>query len=307
MTCYLHNVIIGKLWFEYAGTMEILCIETGLKSVIHFKPYSWFTNELNRIEGFIIENCVKKRALYGFWTHCFYSCNVDEYESITKSAKLLPMVQMDENFNEIEPIGNEKVHLLSEKKHSFSDLLNLFHMHKNSGSNEKEKLTNNDLIKNTNQYNNQENSDDKQAHQDLSRIHNGTLPNDYYLIKQLDLFEIWRVLPRPKNASDYYSFNYFTLCLNELKEEYKHVIAPTDSRYRTDVRALEYADFSKASEEKNRLEEKQREAARLRCHEGAEYTPKWFDHSKDPDTLQETWTFNKKYWERNFSDCPDLF
>jgi hypothetical protein len=45
----------------------------------------------------------------------------------------------------------------------------------------------------------------------------------------------------------YYNFNFFTMCLNELKNEYNGVIAPTDSRFRSDVRSLENGDLGKLS------------------------------------------------------------
>lgn len=38
-------------------------------------------------------------------------------------------------------------------------------------------------------------------------------------------------------------FNYFTMTLNELKEDFEKVIAPTDSRFRTDVKKLELGDL----------------------------------------------------------------
>ncbi len=38
-------------------------------------------------------------------------------------------------------------------------------------------------------------------------------------------------------------FNYFTMTLNELKEEFEKVIAPTDSRFRTDIRQLEFGNL----------------------------------------------------------------
>jgi hypothetical protein len=118
------------------------------------------------------------------------------------------------------------------------------------------------------------------------------------------------------------------MCLNELREEHKNVLAPTDSRYRPDIRQLElgnlglinlFLDLKKiskpkirlakqltdaAGEEKNRLEEKQRESRRTRRDE---YKPKWFYQTKHPITQDEIWMFNNKYWLRQFSDCPDLY
>ena len=55
--------------------------------------------------------------------------------------------------------------------------------------------------------------------------------------------ELWRANPMPDNSSQYYNFNYFSMCLNELKSEYNGVIAPTDSRFRSDIRCLENCDL----------------------------------------------------------------
>ena len=38
-------------------------------------------------------------------------------------------------------------------------------------------------------------------------------------------------------------FNYFTMTLNELREDFEKIIAPTDSRFRTDVKKLELGDL----------------------------------------------------------------
>lgn len=42
--------------------------------------------------------------MYGYWTHCFYSCDVDSYESHIKSGKKLPMTQFDKNYNPTSPL-----------------------------------------------------------------------------------------------------------------------------------------------------------------------------------------------------------
>ena len=38
-------------------------------------------------------------------------------------------------------------------------------------------------------------------------------------------------------------FNFFAITLNEMKDEFKNLIAPTDSRFRSDVRHLEIGDL----------------------------------------------------------------
>jgi hypothetical protein len=100
-------------------------------------------------------------------------------------------------------------------------------------------------------------------------------------------------------------FNYFTMTLNEMKDEFEKVIAPTDSRFRTDVRQLELGDLDRASQEKSRLEEKQRESRNK--HGKYDHKGKWFQVGKHPFCSEETWLFNNKYWSRNYNDCPDLY
>jgi hypothetical protein len=95
------------------------------------------------------------------------------------------------------------------------------------------------------------------------------------------------------------------MTLNELKDEFKNLIAPTDSRFRSDIRQLELGDLDKASIEKNRLEEKQRETRKNRKEE---YKSKWFELSKHPHLSgEELWLFNNRYWLREYSDCPQLY
>ncbi|CAG0880371.1 unnamed protein product [Darwinula stevensoni] len=57
--CCVHNVIVGKLWIEQYGTMEITCHRTGYKAQITFKPSGWFSRDVHKIEGFILDQkCV---------------------------------------------------------------------------------------------------------------------------------------------------------------------------------------------------------------------------------------------------------
>lgn len=55
------------------------------------------------------------------------------------------------------------------------------------------------------------------------------------------------------------------------------MVAPTDTRRRTDQRALEDGDMKLASAEKNRLEEKQRAVRRYKEKFDIENTPAYFE------------------------------
>lgn len=98
---------------------------------------------------------------------------------------------------------------------------------------------------------------------------------------------LWRVHPYPKNSPDYYGFTSFGMTLNELTEEVIPILAPTDSRYRPDVRALENGQLSLAEEEKSRIEEMQRD----RRKRGEESQPRWFK------LVGGEWQYCGGYWE----------
>jgi len=78
VNCVVHNIIVGTLWMEHTGTMEVVCHNSGLKAVINFKPGGWFSgqDDLHTVEGFIIDkNKTKLRFLYGRWTE--FLCSAD--------------------------------------------------------------------------------------------------------------------------------------------------------------------------------------------------------------------------------------
>ena len=54
------------------------------------------------------------------------------------------------------------------------------------------------------------------------------------------------------------------------------VLPPTDSRFRPDQRALENGNYEAASNEKHRLEEKQRAVRRLMEAKSEKHQPKYF-------------------------------
>ena len=90
---------------------------------------------------------------------------------------------------------------------------------------------------------------------------------------------LWEANEMPPYAEEYYGFTYFAMSLEELSEDCKDVLPPTDSRLRPDQRAVEEGQVDKAEELKHKLEEAQR--ARRKKFQG-EYVPKWF-HKQDGD------------------------
>ncbi|XP_046534751.1 oxysterol-binding protein-related protein 2 [Equus quagga] len=87
-TCCVHNVIIGKLWIEQYGTVEILNHRTGDKCVLHFRPCGLFGKELHKVEGHIQDRSKKKLfMIYGKWTECLWGIDPVAYESFKKQER----------------------------------------------------------------------------------------------------------------------------------------------------------------------------------------------------------------------------
>eukprot|EP00250_Pteridium_aquilinum_P002584 c12805_g1_i1 orf=179-3232(+) len=130
---------------------------------------------------------------------------------------------------------------------------------------------------------------------------------------------LWKHPAPPEDYEQQYCFSRFTIGLNELTPELRDALPPTDSRFRPDQRALEDGDLEKATPEKIRLEEKQREASRRRKENGQEWTSMWFQQ-RVPGVSQvkvaaegdeePTWVFNGQYWKarerQDWRTCPDI-
>uniref|UniRef100_A0A2K6F9Y3 Oxysterol-binding protein n=1 Tax=Propithecus coquereli TaxID=379532 RepID=A0A2K6F9Y3_PROCO len=87
-TCCVHNVIIGKLWIEQYGTVEIVNHRTGHKCVLNFKPCGLFGKELHKVEGHIQDkNKQKLFVIYGKWTECLWGADPASYESFKKRER----------------------------------------------------------------------------------------------------------------------------------------------------------------------------------------------------------------------------
>ncbi len=74
---------------------------------------------------------------------------------------------------------------------------------------------------------------------------------------------------------------------------------------------MEEGNFDGASQEKQRLEEKQRRIRKEKEHAGVEHKPRYFDQTLDPHSGEQLYVFNNKYWElrqkMDYADMPDLF
>ncbi|KAG8447127.1 hypothetical protein GDO86_014545 [Hymenochirus boettgeri] len=246
-TCCVHNVIIGKLWIEQYGTVEILNHTSGDKCVLTFKPCGLFGKELHRVEGYI-QDKNKKKLLCMIYGNGQNVCgpSIQPRTILTKSRRgwIKGPKQNDED--------------------------------------EVEKKSENDE------------ADDMPEIQETVQV----IPGSKLL---------WRITSRPSNSVQMYNFTHFAVSLNELDKKMESLLAPTDCRLRPDIRSMENGDMDMASKEKERLEEKQREARRERAKSNEEWQTRWFTQGTNPHTRSPDWIYTGRYFDRNFTDCPDIY
>uniref|UniRef100_A0A8C7N5G4 Oxysterol-binding protein n=1 Tax=Oncorhynchus kisutch TaxID=8019 RepID=A0A8C7N5G4_ONCKI len=87
-TCCVHNIIVGQLWIEQYGNVEVINHKTGERCSLIFKPCGLFGKELHKVEGYILDKSKKKLcAIYGKWTECLYTVDADTFDAHKKSDK----------------------------------------------------------------------------------------------------------------------------------------------------------------------------------------------------------------------------
>ncbi|KAL4218205.1 Oxysterol-binding protein-related protein 1 [Mactra antiquata] len=81
VNCCVHNVIVGKIWIEHTGVMEVYNHKTKHKAVLNFKQGGWFGKDLHKVEGFVYDgNKQKVKALYGSWVYDLFGVDNNKYE-----------------------------------------------------------------------------------------------------------------------------------------------------------------------------------------------------------------------------------
>uniref|UniRef100_A0A673I5H9 Oxysterol-binding protein n=1 Tax=Sinocyclocheilus rhinocerous TaxID=307959 RepID=A0A673I5H9_9TELE len=241
--CCVHNIILGKLWIEQYGTVEIVNHSTGEKCVLNFKPCGMFGKELHRVEGYIQDKSKKKCCvIYGKWTECMWSVDPQVYEAHRKL---------------------EKKGTTDTRKQKQLEAIN-------------------------------EDADEMPDVQETVAV----IPGSTLL---------WRISSRPPHSAEMYNFTNFAMTLNELEPGMEGVLAPTDCRLRPDIRAMENGNIDEASSEKERLEEKQRAARKERAKDDEEWSTRWFQLCTNPYTGSQDWLYTGGYFDRKYTDCPDIY
>ncbi|CAB1333893.1 unnamed protein product, partial [Coregonus sp. 'balchen'] len=119
---------------------------------------------------------------------------------------------------------------------------------------------------------------------------------------------IWRANAMPADHEQYYGFTKFAMELNELDPSLKLLLPPTDTRLRLDQRLLEEGNVEAAEEQKQKVEQQQRDRRRVLDENSMTHEPRFFRKSKD-----DTWVSNNTYWDLRRDpgfahlDCPVLW
>ncbi|KAM4539189.1 oxysterol-binding protein-related protein 3-like isoform 3-T3 [Odontesthes bonariensis] len=103
---------------------------------------------------------------------------------------------------------------------------------------------------------------------------------------------IWRANPMPVDQEQFYGFTQFAIELNELDSTLRPQLPPTDTRFRPDQRLLEEGNVEGAEEQKQRIEQLQRERKKVLQDNNMSHQPRFFKKSKN-----DTWVSNNTYWE----------
>eukprot|EP00058_Branchiostoma_floridae_P002494 XP_002587982.1 hypothetical protein BRAFLDRAFT_88961 [Branchiostoma floridae] len=240
----VHNIIVGKLWIEQYGEMEVKNHNTAERVILNFRPSGWFGKELHKIDGYVYDKEKnKRRGLYGRWTENMYSVDVELFEDMKRKAK-------------------EKK---KGKKETSPSPTKLFRRNGTSS-------------------NPPQDSADGAVGEEEVRLpvspseeadqHSPDEENMKEMLDHPDSSQLWQVVPRPDHSKQYFHFTNFAMTLNELLEGMDEQLPSTDCRFRPDIRLLESGDLDKAAQEKNRLEEKQRAARKLRIKQKQQWTPR---------------------------------
>ncbi|GAB6026499.1 hypothetical protein CHUAL_012924 [Chamberlinius hualienensis] len=95
VTTTVHNIIVGKLWVDQHGEMDIINHTTGDRCQIKFIPYSYFSREIPRkVNGVIMDkDGVVKWILSGTWDNKMDAAKVLSIQNDVKGKPVLETSQ----------------------------------------------------------------------------------------------------------------------------------------------------------------------------------------------------------------------
>ncbi|CAF1132569.1 unnamed protein product [Rotaria sordida] len=111
---------------------------------------------------------------------------------------------------------------------------------------------------------------------------------------------IWRQSAVPENSKQYYGFTRFAIELNELDDDLRKQLPPTDTRFRPDQRLFEAGQIEQSEKEKARIEQAQRKRAAV------DPSPKWFKRDGDLFALIRDEDSQNNYWKKREENWTDV-
>ncbi|XP_064429496.1 oxysterol-binding protein-related protein 2 isoform X2 [Mirounga angustirostris] len=293
-TCCVHNVIIGKLWIEQYGTVEIVNHRTGDKCVLHFKPCGLFGKELHKVEGHIQDKNKKKLfMIYGKWTECLWGIDPAAYESFKKRERRgdqLSKAQPDNGSQKADGDVLDSVPEVQETVQVIPGSKLLWRVNtRPPNSAQMYNFTSFTVSLNELQSGMEKTlaPTDCRLRPDIRGMENGDMGS-----AARPCVVGAHGLPLPEAL---------------LVSGHHPTLAPESGLQMMTFLASGTFVSDLASQEKERLEEKQREARRERAKQEAEWQTRWFHQGSNPHTGTPDWLYTGGYFERNFSRCPDIY
>ncbi|GAA6055777.1 hypothetical protein JCM3770_004796 [Rhodotorula araucariae] len=131
---------------------------------------------------------------------------------------------------------------------------------------------------------------------------NASLPTDGNGDVAPEYIRLWKNSVKPPDMP--FNLTPYAITLNDINDDLKPWLPPTDCRLRPDQHAFEAGKFDRANELKAELEEHQRATRRARERgDLPPHTPRWFSRATDPDTGEPFWqpardeSGQLAYWE----------
>ncbi|TNN15308.1 Oxysterol-binding protein-related protein isoform 2 [Schistosoma japonicum] len=261
----VHNILMGKMWVEHTGTLQITNHTLGLYCHLEFHPSNLLGQGCNRVTGelYIPSTLEKMRSASSSTNANTISKTIFNPNTSSHVLKRIIFGNWSRGLFSVEPkVWNEKEEINDPKKRN----------------------TDEPMTRST---------------ECIDSVDYG------FEIPLTGQRCLWYATPRPSDSVDYYNFTQYTIGLNELactsiitnsnsnydvttdsvknadtntsncsnrsiktipcreNSIYGQYLPPTDSRYRPDIRLFEMGYIDEAAAEKLRLEEKQRHTRKL--------------------------------------------
>jgi len=264
----VHNIIMGKLWLDHYGELDVRNKTSGESAKIRMKQCGWFSAGWHELDGEVCDEKGKPNiSIHGKWNDCVYGKLLN--------ANFLPSSAPGSTPDTPEIGARGGLTKKEEKK--LKDQLK-----KEAKLQEKER---------------------KKEQKDFKKQIKKQLTSHEPLWVHTN-----RAVPAsqlPGGAKYMSDWTAHSLQLSEMPESLVAVLPPTDSRLRPDRMALYVGDVKKAATEKHILEERQREDRRKREAQNKTWVPKYFKLSKDSDG-DDYWEYTGGYWEEKDKRIAEL-